>query len=165
MFGLSKFRSRRRTPKEKPKNVKRRKPIPIRSHFRLYDDPRKPRTQRYPTPAVIAKAEQYRAQRFANPSAGEVAFDEILRTIGIAFERERIFYRTGSFIIVDFYVPSRSLVFEVDGSQHTRQIGYDAGRDQWIRQAHGVRTCRISAATVLRSRAACQILVRAELGL
>jgi very-short-patch-repair endonuclease len=164
VFGLSKFR-RRRAPKERPRKEKRRRPIPVRCTFKLYDNPLKPPTQRYPTHALIANAHEFRAQRLANPSPAEDAFASILQSLGVSFERERIFYRTGSFIIADFFVRSRDLVFEVDGFQHSCQIGYDAGRDQWLKQAHGIRTVRISASTVLRSRATCEVLVRAELGL
>ena len=116
MFGLSKFRSRRRTPKERQRKPKSRRPIPNRSAFKLYDNPLKPRTQRYPTHALIAKAEQYRAQRLANPSTAA----EILDRLDIPYERERIFYRTGSCIIADFFIRSRNMVIEVDGSQHSR---------------------------------------------
>jgi very-short-patch-repair endonuclease len=167
MFGLSKLRSRRRTAKEKPTKVKRRKPIPIRSKFRTYDNPTKSYLQRYPTRVLIARAEECRAKQLASPTPAGDAFAEILRGIGVKFEREAIIYRTGAFILVDFlaYGKNGKIAFECDGSQHKLQRGYDKGRDQWLMQAHGIPTHRFWNEQILKSPLNVTARVKAELSL
>ena len=45
---------------------------------------------------------------------------------------------------------SAKVAFEIDGSSHLLQIGYDQGRDAWLLRVHGIRTIRIPNLTVLR---------------
>jgi very-short-patch-repair endonuclease len=165
MFGLSKLRSRRRTAEEKPPKVKRRKAIPIRSKFKLYDNPLKSYRQRYPTRELIGRAEECRAKQLASPTPAGDAFAEILRGIGVNFEREAIIYRIGAFVLIDFlaYGKKGKVAFECDGSQHRLQRGYDKGRDQWLMQAHGVPTIRFWNEQILKYPVNVAARVKAEL--
>jgi very-short-patch-repair endonuclease len=144
LFGLSKFRSRRRTAKEKTAKRKSRKPIPIRSKFKLFDNPLNSYRQRYPTRELIRRAEKCRARQLATPTAAGDAFAEILRAAGVVYTREAIYYRTGAFILIDFLAhgASRKVAFEIDGAQHRLQRGYDVGRDRWLMKAHGIPIVR-----------------------
>jgi very-short-patch-repair endonuclease len=167
LFGLSKFRSRRRTPKEKPPKRKSRKPIPIRSTFKTFDNPLKSYRQRYPTRELIRRAEECRAKQLACPTAAGDAFGEILRAAGVVYQREAIYYRTGAFILIDFLAhgSSRKVAFEIDGAQHRLQRGYDVGRDRWLMQGHGIPTVRFWNKQVLDHPLNVAARVCAELGL
>jgi very-short-patch-repair endonuclease len=167
LFGLSKFRSRRRTPKDKPPKRKSRKPIPIKSTFKTYDHPFKKFHQRYPTRELIRRAEECRAKQLAAPTAAGDAFAEILRSAGVVYQREAIMYRTGAFILIDFlaHCTKGKVAFEVDGAQHKLQRGYDVGRDRWLMQAHGIPTVRFWNDQVLKHSPNVAARVRAELGL
>lgn len=131
--------------------------------FELFEDPRKDYRQRFPTRDLITKAEGYRANHLANPTGAEDAFADILTRIGVAFRREVIYYRAGSFIIIDFLCKAQNVAFEIDGSIHARRAGYDRGRDQWLMQAHGIMTIRLSNTTVIYNRGACVEVVRGML--
>jgi hypothetical protein len=74
------------------------------------------------------------------------------------------FFTKQTFLLRDFYLPSRKVVFEVDGSTHGSQLGYDAECDAFLK-ATGIRTVRISNATVMRNPRAAMTIMKAELGL
>ena len=52
--------------------------------------------------------------------------------------------------MIDMLVRSKKLAFEIDGSSHDSQKGYDAGRDRWLLQKHGIRTVRFTNEEVLK---------------
>ena len=44
----------------------------------------------------------------------------------------------------DFHFPTKNLIIELDGSQHSRTINYDLERDTYITETYNVRIIRIS---------------------
>jgi very-short-patch-repair endonuclease len=151
-----------------PKRVKRklkRKPISSRGRFVVKDNPLKSYRQRYPSEQLRQWAEQRKAEQLSKEWPAEMAFKGILDRLEIYYQRQHIFYRTQGFILADFYIPARKLVFELDGITHARQINYDAGRDKWLLNTWGVITKRVPNMLALRNPVACEKLVRAELRL
>ena len=72
-----------------------------------------------------------------------MAFAQILDQLRIPYEIEKIFLNGDRHILVDFYLPSKNLAIEIDGSAHDTQKKYDAGRDRWLLEAYGVKTIRL----------------------
>jgi len=78
----------------------------------------------------------------------EIVLDPIIREIARVHGYEPIYQRpffiegTSRFYIVDWYIPVRDLVIEVDGPHHIRRRGEDAGRDEWLR-TQGFEVMRI----------------------
>lgn len=162
-YGLSKLRSRRRSPKERPEKKKKRYVIPRKARFKLYDNPLKPyRLQ--PTEDIRRKAEECRARQIAAENPVELWFAGILNQLGVKFQYQVMFYRVGSFICVDFICPEHKVAFEVDGeAYHQGQEGYDNGRDRWL-LTQGYRTIRFKAKDVFKKRTDTLLRVKAELG-
>ena len=106
-------------------------------------------------------------KQLASPTPAGDAFAEILRGMGVKFEREAIIFRTGAFILIDFlaYGPRGKIACEVDGAGHKLQCGYDKGRDQWLMQAHGIPTIRFWNEQVLKHPVNVAARVKSELGL
>jgi very-short-patch-repair endonuclease len=176
MVALSKYRSRRLVPKERPDRGRQRRQIARKSRFKLFDNPLKP-YKLPPTESIRRKAEECRARQIAAENPAELQFATILRQAGLhplqirdpgdirGFRYQVIFYRVGSFIVVDFVCDHQGIVFEIDGrASHESQKGYDAGRDRWL-LTQGFRTVRITATDVFRKRPYVLCRVKAELKL
>jgi very-short-patch-repair endonuclease len=154
----------RACPKQGKKTKKPRKPIQRKARFRIYEHPGKA-YKLEPTENIRRKAEECRARQIAAANPAELRFAGILNQLGIPFEYQVIFHRTGSFICVDFVVRAHRVAFEVDGkAAHASQKGYDIGRDKWL-ASQGFNTIRIDAAAVFRRRTDTALLVKRELGL
>ena len=94
----------------------------------------------------------------------ELAFLIILRTLTQDIRIQEAFFTPATFIIRDFYVPTAKIVFEVDGSTHGAQMGYDDECDKWL-AGIGVRTVRIQNHVVQRSPQVAEQIAREALGL
>ena len=85
------------------------------------------------------------------------------RLNGIKFYRQHpILYDEGNqthFFIVDFYSKEASLVLEIDGEIHKKQIAYDQSRDEILR-SKGLRVIRVRNKDVQDSL--CTVLNRIE---
>jgi very-short-patch-repair endonuclease len=68
-----------------------------------------------------------RQDRLKNRTRGELAFDAILQSMGIAFVAEKIFKNGDNYILADFYLPDLKLVIEIDGPHI--MIGANTTRD------------------------------------
>jgi very-short-patch-repair endonuclease len=140
-----------------------------RGRFVVKDNPLKSYRQRYPNERLRQWAEEKRAGQLGREGQriwpGEIAFKRILDNLKVYYACQFIIYRTGSFILLDFFVPSRKVAFELDGTTHAQQREYDAGRDKWLLETQGIRTIRISNLTALRNSKACEAIIRAELRL
>jgi very-short-patch-repair endonuclease len=137
--------------KSKPKSWLKRskKRIPQRSTFKAnWDDGKRPR--RRSDTEVLQKARQYRRERLIDMPVAQMAFNEILDCLGILFEAEAIFLNGDRFILIDAYVKSAKVAFEIDGFHHKSQSRYDAERDKWLLWKHGIRTVRYLNEDVLR---------------
>ena len=78
---------------------------------------------------------------------------------GFKFRRQEVL---GAFI-VDFLCPARSLVIEIDGSQHS-ESQRDERRDPWLR-AQGYEVLRFWNSDVLGNPAGVQYAIATRLGL
>jgi len=99
-------------------------------------------------------AQQCRYRRLSNRTRGELACEEILRSLGVDFEPEKImFYGTkGRFVIFDLYVPTgynTGLAIEADGGVHKSQKGYDRQRDSYF-EAVGIKTLRFTNTEIIK---------------
>jgi very-short-patch-repair endonuclease len=145
-------------PKQRPKR------IATKSVFKAHGaNTLKTYRRRYSDAQVMAKAREYRMQRLMNRTAAEMAFCAILDGLGVLYESEAIFLNGDRFVLIDIFVRSAKLAFELDGSAHDDQKGYDAGRDVWLLRVHKVRTVRLTNELVLRHPNDARALVIAAL--
>jgi very-short-patch-repair endonuclease len=169
MAVLLKTRSRRLTPKERVAQLKRRRPIARKAHLKTCSNSTK-QYREVPRWKLERWAREKRATQIDERGLpiwpAERAFHALLCQIlpPSAIRIQEPFYTPQTFILRDFFVPSAKVVFEIDGSTHGGQIGYDAECDAWL-ASQGIRTSRLSNATVLRNPHAAMTILKAELGL
>ena len=139
-----KTRSRRLTPKERVAQLKRRRPIARKAHLKTCSDSTK-QYREVPRWKLERWAREKRATQIDEHGLpiwpAERAFYAMLRQIlpPSAIRIQEPFFTQQTFILRDFFVPSAKVVFEIDGSTHGGQIGYDAECDAWLpRKASGV---------------------------
>lgn len=77
-----------------------------------------------------------------NPTSAELLFEDYLTSKGVVFEKQVFFRINGRTYFLDFYVPSKSLAIEIDGSIHKKQKQYDRERDNDFRMI-GISTMRL----------------------
>jgi very-short-patch-repair endonuclease len=117
---------------------------------------------------MIASAHDRRAKHLADPTAAEIAFNDVLIGLGFIedhdYERESIWFYPGSYALFDFFFKSHMLVFEIDGSAHDDlgQKNHDETRDQYFAR-QGIKTVRIKNRVVLSRPDVCRSLVMVEL--
>lgn len=100
-----------------------------------------------------------------NPTAGELAFGNLLLDMCINFKRQKIFYVGNSGYIVDFYVPNKRVVFEIDGNSHDGRGEYDQNRTSLLIE-RGVRNVvRFTNVEILRDKQAVIEKVKKCLGI
>jgi very-short-patch-repair endonuclease len=63
-------------------------------------------------------AEEFRSDLIKNQTPAEKKFKALLKSLKIEYEFQKIIYTTTKFYIVDFYIPSSKIVFEIDGEYH-----------------------------------------------
>ena len=76
----------------------------------------------------------------------EVSFEEWLKQNGVVFETE-VHYRNTELnksYYVDFLFKDRSLVIELDGTQHRKTVEKDRIRDEYLRRVHNLTVIRIT---------------------
>jgi very-short-patch-repair endonuclease len=154
-------------PKKGKKPKARRRPLPKRGPFRPKDNPFK--VYRKPNQEMVASAYRRRAEHLASPTACEMAFNDILKSLGYIedhdYERESICFYPGSYVLFDFYFKKQRIAWEVDGSTHDDrgQKNHDEGRDAYFAQ-RGVKTVRLKNRVVMSRPDVCRELVLASLG-
>jgi hypothetical protein len=166
-YGLLKTRSRRLTPKERIAQLKRRRPIARKAHLKTCGNPLK-QYREVPRWKLTRWAWEKRATQVDEHGMpiwpAELAFYLILRTLTQDIRIQEPFYTPQTFLLRDFYLPSAKLVFEIDGTTHGAQMGYDAECDQYL-AGLGIKTIRISNATVQRSPHIAEKIARQALGI
>lgn len=82
------------------------------------------------------------------PTRSEALLWSALRrdALGVHVRRQHVLHP----YIADFYVASRRLVIEVDGSVHDTRLELDAARDAFLAAVYGVRVMRVRAEIVER---------------
>jgi very-short-patch-repair endonuclease len=68
-----------------------------------------------------ALAVKFRNELLDLETEAEVIFKSYLIKLGIKYEFQKIIFAGKSFYIVDFYLPKKSLVIEVDGYHHSNE--------------------------------------------
>jgi very-short-patch-repair endonuclease len=167
MAVLLKTRSRRLTPKERVAQLKRRRPIAHKAHLKTCSNSTK-QYREVPRWKLERWAREKRATQINSDGLpiwpAERSFLLILQQLTQDIQIQHPFYTPVTFILADFYVPSAHVVFELDGSSHGSQIGYDAERDKWL-ASMGIRTVRIGNRTVHRSPQTAEQIAREALGI
>lgn len=74
----------------------------------------------------------------ASPTPSELAAAILLNTTNLRYLTQQIF----GFYILDFVIPSKMLVIEIDGSSHDNKQAYDLSRDQFI-ERYGLKVIHI----------------------
>lgn len=68
--------------------------------------------------ALEDRANKFREDLIKKQTDSEKRFKIFLNRIGVKYEFQKIIFYDSSFYIVDFYLPSRKIVFEIDGGYH-----------------------------------------------
>lgn len=138
----------------------------VRRKFKAHgSNPLKIYKRRYTDAQVTAFAQERRRERLSQPTSAERRFAELLRECNITvFERESIFLNGDRHIAIDFLVKTGAgiIAFEIDGLQHRYQTKYDAGRDRWMLETHGIRTIRIKNEAILQKPDEVRKLIESE---
>lgn len=160
---LSKFRSRRKQPKEKPDRRQPRKPIARRGHITVHDNPLKIDCRKAFTGSQADCIAKYRTHNLARYSPALEALDAAHRGLGILFRPEEpiiVDYRT--FFLVDRWCYNIKVGWEADGNQHKGEDVHDRERDALIQRLTGFRIIRHWNSWYLRPGLSQRILI--ELG-
>lgn len=72
-------------------------------------------------------AEEFRSDLIKNQTQSEKVFKALLKSLKIDYEFQKILYTPTKFFIVDFYIPNKRVVFEIDGEYHDNK--YQKKRD------------------------------------
>lgn len=130
--------------------------IPRKGRFKAKDNPFKQYRRKHPPLETSFYAHECRRLRLANPTLAELAMEQLLISLKIRHERERIVYYADRFLILDFFIPSpyglSGIALEIDGSVHDKQKAYDRGRDSYLASI-GIQTQRFKNAEVLKTPA------------
>jgi very-short-patch-repair endonuclease len=63
-------------------------------------------------------AERFRNDLIRKQTEAEKVFKAILKSLHVEYEFQKVFFTNNSFYIVDFYIPNKNTVFEIDGGYH-----------------------------------------------
>ena len=141
------FRTTRKTP------IKRRRTrIRKRGKFKAFAaNPLKKYKRKRTDDEVMQYALQCRQERLTNRTRAEMVFAELLDRLRIPHELEKIMLNGDRCVLLDAFVPSAMIAFEIDGEElHARQKKYDDGRSKWLLDRYGVRTVRFTNGQVLK---------------
>jgi len=94
--------------------------------------------------SILGRAREMRRK----PTRTEAMLWEAVRrdALSVHVRRQHVLHP----FIVDFYVATRRLVIEVDGSVHDTQRELDAARDAFLADVYNVRVLRVRAGDVER---------------
>lgn len=73
-----------------------------------------------------------------NPTSAENRASKILKKAGIPYNQQKIF----GFYILDFLIPNRLLVLEIDGKYHIKGNYHDKRRDEFCKE-YGLNVLRV----------------------
>lgn len=73
---------------------------------------------------------KFQGEMRRKPTWGEAVFNKLLGTTGVSFKKQVII----GLFIADFVIPSKMIIFEIDGSSHKTKELYDANRDSFLRK-------------------------------
>jgi very-short-patch-repair endonuclease len=166
-YNLTKTRPRRLTPKERVAQLKRRRPIARKAHLKTCSNALK-NYREVPRWKLERWAREKRASQIDEHGMpvwpAERMFLAILKQLTNDIKVQEPFCTPATFILRDFYVSSAKVVFEIDGSSHGQQMGYDDECDRWL-AGQGIRTVRISNRVVQSSPVVALQIAKEALGL
>jgi len=139
--------------------------IKIKEDFKDLEDIHK--YQRYlahSNPKLVQKAKENSKALSDNLTLPEKYIKQLLYEIGLEYEFQKIVYfPSGDFCILDFYIPTLHLIIELDGLQHYNVIGEikDLHRNQKLCKVGFDREVRIpnSKAILLNTESINNVLV------
>jgi len=103
-------------------------------------------------------AEKFREDLIKKQTPSELKFKAVLKSLNLDYEFQRIFYTNKSFFIADFYIPSKNVIFEIDGGYHkdTKQKSKDAIRSKelkkFVKKVHRISNECVNDETFARSK-------------
>lgn len=84
-------------------------------------------------------ATKFREDLIKKQTDSEKKFKIYLNQLGIDYKFQEIIYYENSFYIVDFFIPEKNIVFEIDGEYHKKQRNEDRVRTQKLKK-EGVKS-------------------------
>jgi very-short-patch-repair endonuclease len=81
---------------------------------------------------------------------------ELLDSISVKYVWQKPFFDENRFIAVDFFIPSKNIVLEIDGQQHYKgnSVEYDIKRTAYLKKRHGIkRVVRVANTDVINNYA------------
>lgn len=78
----------------------------------------------------------------------------MLKYLRIYYKPQKAFFHKGTLYVVDFFLPNKKIVIEVDGIQHSidqRQVEYDKRRTEFLESKRGVKVIRFTNSEVLET--------------
>lgn len=73
---------------------------------------------------------KFSRQMKKKPTKSELAFRKYLVSLGVDIKQQMIL----GFYILDFVIPSKMLIIEIDGKSHNESVVYDFLRDEFCRK-------------------------------
>ena len=95
---------------------------------------------------------EYKHNLRTNATIAETKMKRILSILKVYYIFQKAFYSKGRLYIVDFYLPYKKLVIEIDGSHHQtdlRQIRYDVKRTEFLKTKRNLKVIRFANTDVL----------------
>lgn len=130
-LNLSKERSRRRSPKDKPPRYRGRRDNVFKQHL-----------ARYPFEELKAFAERCAADNLRKISPEQKEAARVLRSLGMHPKFEVVKEIEGRWVIIDILCEFERLIVECDGQQHRKTKDKDRWRDEKLKTIYGWRTIR-----------------------
>lgn len=116
---------------------------------------------------ITDSAEIHAWEMRRNPSFLEKMMKEFLDNHGINYEFQKIFYIAGKnnyitqYFIVDFYIPNKKLILEVDGKFHKEQAKQDNKRTLLIKEHYRkTKVIRFTYKDMMNSKKLSELLKR-----
>jgi len=95
-----------------------------------------------------------RIQLMKRTTPAEREIRRMLKYLGVYYKPQKAFFHRGTLYVVDFFLPNKKIVIEVDGIQHSidkRQVEYDKRRTEFLESKRGVKVVRFTNSEVLET--------------
>lgn len=84
-------------------------------------------------------AEKLRLNQLKLNSPNEKKFRYLLIEHGIKYIWQKPFSNLERYICVDFFLPEKNIVIEIDGEEHNNKVDYDLKRTLYLKNSHGIK--------------------------
>ncbi len=84
---------------------------------------------------LYQRAEEFRSDLIKEQTPAEKHFKALLKSLKIEYEFQKILYTPTRFYILDFFIPSKKIAYEIDGGYHTtkKQKEFDKLRTEVVK--------------------------------